>query len=163
MRKNSLTLNPVEDSDICILNKWLNKEHVLKWYHDADEWMYEIKERNGEFSFLTHYIVSVDGLPIGFCQHYDCFDAKEEWYDIEQAGRTFSIDYFIGEEAYLKKGYGKAIVKELVSVILNTKNPDAIIVLPEDENIASIKSLLSNGFKFDTDKEYYILDFNETN
>ena len=91
-----LTLLPVEDYDLPKLETWLKKEHVLRWYHDVDEWMNEIRERNGEFAFLNHYVAYWDNIPVGFGQWYDCFDAKEEWYQVEKPDEMFSIDYFIG-------------------------------------------------------------------
>ena len=73
-----LKLVPVQDSHIRQLTCWLNKEHVLKWYNDADEWLNEIKERKGNFSFLNHFIAQEGNHPIGFGQYYDCFAAKED-------------------------------------------------------------------------------------
>lgn len=152
---NTLTLRPVEDRDLSQLEIWLNKEYIMKWYHDAGEWLNEIKERNGSFSFLNHFIVLNDDKPVGFCQFYDCFDAQEEWYSITQPNEIFSIDYLIGEENFLRKGYGKRIVKLLMNEI-DKRNPEAeIVVQPEDENIASCKALLANGFVYDSEKEYY--------
>lgn len=154
---NTLTLRPVEDSDIGQLEIWLNKEYILKWYHDADEWLDEIKERKGSFKFLNHFIVQKEYSPVGFCQYYDCFDAREEWYYADQPGKIFSIDYLIGEEDFLQKGYGKKIVRLLINEIYN-RNPEAeIVVQPEDENIASCKALLANGFIYDRTKGYYKL------
>lgn len=34
-------IKPIEDGDIEQMQLWLNKPHVLKWYHDADEWLCE--------------------------------------------------------------------------------------------------------------------------
>lgn len=64
-------LFPVEDSHLQLLDNWLRKEYVIKWYNDADEWLNEIRARNAEFSFLHHYIVYVEDKPIGFGQWYD--------------------------------------------------------------------------------------------
>ena len=152
-----LKLKPVEDSDIKQLEIWLNTEHVLKWYHDASEWLNEIKERNGQFSFLNHFIVLNKSEPIGFCQYYDCFYAKEDWYCVDNTNEIFSIDYFIGEKEYLRKGYGKEIVRLLVNEIWKLSNKIDIVVQPEIENIASCKALLSNGFTYDENKKYFIL------
>ena len=152
-----LTIRPVENHDIELLEVWLNKPHVLKWYHDADEWLNEIRERNGDFSFLNHFIVMKDNKAIGFCQYYDCYDAQEEWYSVDNPKETFSIDYLIGEEPYLQKGHGKSIVKLLINTILKLYKDAKIIVAPEKENIASCKSLLANNFRYDYEKEYYAL------
>ena len=157
MKNDGLVLRSVGDGDVEQLEVWLNKEHVLKWYHDADEWLYEIWERDGEFAFLNHFIVLVDGTPVGFGQYYDCFDAKEEWYAAGAADEMFSIDYFIGEEGYLGKGYGKAIVAALVGMIRQRRPEAKIVVQPEPENIASGRALLANGFVFDETAGYYIM------
>ena len=152
-----LVSKPIEDGDISVMKNWLNKEHVLKWYHDTDEWLDEIKERKGRFSFLNHFMVFKGAVPIGFGQYYDCFDAKEDWYSIDNPNEIFSIDYFIGEEQYLRKGHGKEIVKLLTDQIHKRSKESIIIVQPEDENIASCKSLLANGFIYDGEKSYFIM------
>lgn len=45
-----LVLKLLEDSDVGQIQLWLNKPHVLKWYHDADEWLSEIKETKNSVS-----------------------------------------------------------------------------------------------------------------
>ena len=156
---NNLILKSVEDSDIRLLTVWLNKDYILKWYHDADELLKEIKERNGEFSFLNHFIVLAGDKPIGFCQYYDCYYAQEEWYSINNPNEIFSIDYLIGEEEYLGKGYGKKIVKMLIDKISKQQSAE-IVVQPDNENTASCKALLANGFIYDEGKEYFSLKLN---
>lgn len=153
-----LILRPVTDNYIPQLTIWLNKEHVQKWYHDPNEWLKEIRGRHDHFHFLNHFVVLKDSEPIGFAQYYDCFDAKEEWYVANKPGEFFSIDYFIGEEVYLQKGYGKMIVKLLVNEIECQYPKPKIIVQPENENIASCKTLLANNFTYDIEKCYYILE-----
>jgi len=159
MMQNQLNLRLIKNSDIDLLEKWLNKDYILKWYHDAGEWIREVAERNNAFSFLKHYIVLEKDKPLGFCQYYDCFDAQEEWYLIDTPNKIYSIDYLIGEENYLQKGYGKKIVEILVAKIVAEENPEAIIVQPDKENIPSCRVLLANGFIYDEEREYYVLKF----
>lgn len=150
------TLRPIEDEDIKQLEIWLNQEYILKWYNDADEWLNEIRERNGKFSFLNHFIVMKNDDPIGFGQYYDCFDAQEEWYSVNKPKEFFSIDYFIGERNCLRKGYGKIIVELLMNEIRKLAPEAKIVVQPDNENLASCKALLANGFIYDKEKDYYI-------
>ena len=55
-----LKFRPLQDNDISMIEMWLNKSHVKKWYEiphlniTLDDWICEIKERNGEFKWLTH-------------------------------------------------------------------------------------------------------------
>ena len=141
-----LSLRPVADSDLALLENWLNKDYILQWYHDAGEWLTEIKGRNGDFHFITHFIVIKGDKPIGFCQYYDCFEAAEEWYSINGRNEKYSIDYLIGEEAYLRKGLGKGIIALLVDRIFSFPDAERVTADIDKENRASEKALLSNGF-----------------
>jgi hypothetical protein len=78
--ENTIVIRPLVDTDYELFKTWLYKAHVLKWYHDTEDWLKEVRERSREFSFLHHFIVYKGDEPIGFCQYYDCFDAKELWY-----------------------------------------------------------------------------------
>lgn len=80
----------------------------------------------------------------------------EDWYKVEKRGDTFSIDYLIGNEAYLGKGYGKALVKLLTETIRKNERAKRIIVQPEKENGPSNHVLLANGYVFDEQKDYYV-------
>ena len=154
---NQLTLRPVNHADMELLAFWLKKEYILKWYHDADEWLHEIKERQGSFSWIHHSIVMDGDTPIGFCQYYDCYDAKEieDWYHVDRRGDTFSIDYLIGNESYLGKGYGKAIVHLITDAVKIKEKANRIIVQPEKDNYSSTHVLIANGYVFDEQREYY--------
>lgn len=160
---NQMTLRPVQDADITLLTEWLNKEYILTWYHDGGEWLDEINQRKGSFSWIHHFIVLADDTPIGFCQYYDCFDGNglENWYHVTQRGDTFSIDYLIGNEAYLGKGYGKAIIQLLTEMIQKKEHPRQIIVQPDKENKASNQVLLANGYRYDEAKEYFYKELKE--
>jgi len=64
-----LTLHPLFDGDIALMERWLRTPHVAQWYKHPDHWLNELRERRGEFSFLTHFIAELKGAPIGFCQY----------------------------------------------------------------------------------------------
>ena len=154
---NNISLRKVTDADISMLTEWLHKDYILKWYHDPDDWMHEIEGRNRDFGWIHHFIVMDNEIPVGFCQYYDCYDAKdiEDWYCVTERGDTFSIDYLIGNEAYLRRGYGKAIVKLLTDTIEKREQGKQIVVQPEKENNASNHVLMANGYIYDEQKEYY--------
>ena len=158
----SLTLRKIYDSDIALLTEWLNKDYILKWYHDTDDWLQEISGRNDEFSWIHHFIVMDEETPVGFCQFYDCYDANdmETWYEVIKRGDTFSIDYLIGNERYLGKGYGKAIVKLLTETVWQKEQVKQIIVLPDEDNHASNHVLMASGYVYDKCKSYYCKSFN---
>lgn len=145
-----ITLRPVEKTDMNLLSTWLNKDYIKKWYGDPEEWLAEIKNETGEFDWLNHYIVIHENIPMGFCQYYDCQKTPEgfEW-DNEPPG-TFAVDYLIGEEAYLKKGFGSIIIQKLCSLVGEREAVKQFVADPVPENVDSIKLLEKNGFVLDS-------------
>ena len=155
-----ITLRPLYENDVKLMEKWLYTPHVAQWYKHPKHWLDEINQRYGKFGFLSHFIVEFEGEPIGFCQYYDCYFAQE--YEVwneqcnpgERRGENFSIDYLIGDTRCLGKGYGKEILKLLTGKVRKT-GAKRVIVEPEKENIASAKVLEANGYKYNG-REYVL-------
>ncbi len=155
MCNQGLYLRNIEEADLALMDAWLHKPYILHWYEDPEAWIDEIKQRSGDFAFIHHFIVMEDEQPIGFCQYYDCYNAGEEWYSVHTPGETYSVDYLIGEEQYLRKGYGKKIIQMLIDRIREETQAKEIIVQPEEENQPSCKALISCGFEYDKTTAYY--------
>ncbi len=163
INKNEITIKPIRDEDIALFDRWLDKEYISKWFGDKEDWLHEISERNGEYSFLTHFIVYHNDRKIGYCLYADCFflkDLEEEGHDFENTygdvtvkGHTYEIGYLIGEEEYLNKGIGKVIIGILEDEIARIGGKE-IAADPSEENIFSVKALVSNGFKKKSDGDY---------
>jgi len=154
---NIITLLQLSDDYIPIIKTWLNKEYISKWFSDPEEWLNEINLRNTDFSFIQHFIAIHNGKPIGFCQYYPIDASNEDDYKAYMHTNAYSIDYVIGEEDYLERGFGKLIIQELYTRIFHDENGCLIVVKPEKENIKSCKTLLSVGFNYDKQTEVYVL------
>ena len=147
-----VTLRPFWDGDMALMERWLALPHVAKWYEHPADWLHELVNRRGEFRFISHFIAEIDGVPMGFGQYYDCFFTQQyeqwnaAWRIGERQGETYSIDYLIGEEAYLRKGYGKEIVRLLTEKV-QCLGARRIIVQPETDNAASCGALAANGYR----------------
>jgi RimJ/RimL family protein N-acetyltransferase len=154
----NISLRPFVDSDIPFFIEWLNKPYIQKWYDPIDEWLEEVENCDGTFSWISHFIVMFEDVPIGFCQYYDCFDSQnfEDWNGrkFENRGEVYSIDYLIGNENYLGKGYGKELVRLLTDMVF-ALGAKEIIVDPDKENVNSNGVLLANRYHFDKLNGYY--------
>ena len=137
---------------------------MKRWYEiphlgvTIDDWITEIKERNGQYQWLTHLIFAWQGCPIGLCQYYKCVNSSDEDFGTLSLSGAYGIDYLIGEEDYIGKGLGKSMISLLVDKVFSF--PDAQIVTAEieKENKASEGALLSCGFRLlDADSSRYIL------
>lgn len=150
-----LTCRPIAENDIPLLTTWLNKPYILKWYENPEDWLLEIRERNTTFQFVKHFIVLDGQLPIGFFQYYPCEQAKEAWYGNLPLAGTYSIDYLIGQEDYLGKGYGSTMIALITDAVFSLPDAARVIVQPDADNSPSCNSLLSNGYLFDNENALY--------
>lgn len=148
-----IELRLLNDDDISLVEAWLNREHVRKWYEiphlgvSINDWVYELKERNGEFKWLTHLIVLWQGSPIGLCQYYKCEDSRDEDFGTLPIKGSYGIDYLIGEESCLGKGLGKEMITSLVNVVLSLPDAKRVTADIDKKNKASERTLLSCGFE----------------
>ncbi len=151
-----VTLRTMSVADLPIFQKWLAVPHVAKWYHHPLDWVDEVQKQDQEFCWIHHFIVEQEGVPIGFCQYYACKDSDELWEGYTALGGSYSMDYFIGETEYLRKGIGKQMVEALLSEISLHSDLERIVVQPEPENEASCGLLLSCGFLLDAGRGIYV-------
>lgn len=157
----NIQLRQITDNDISLVSKWFEKKYIKRWLGEPSEWIEEIQLRSSKFSFISHKIAMFQSTAIGFCQYYDYYFAQEDWYTADTPKEIFSIDYFIGEEQYLRKGFGIQIVKLLVSEIKQHTTASKIIAQPEYNNTASRHTLESCGFEYNTENYYYYLDLKQ--
>lgn len=150
-----LVLRAFRDADRSLLQTWLHAAHVAKWYAHPEDWLAEVDQRDGAFAFLHHMIAEYGGVPIGFCQYYEYCKGGETWHgDIDTAG-AYSIDYLIGEPAYLGKKLGTRLVAALIDAVRRHADARLLLVQPEPQNRASCGALLSAGFLFDEARQLY--------
>lgn len=168
INKCEISIQSIQDEDIPLFDKWLKKEYIYKWLCPDGEtqreaWLDEVNNRNGKYDFIKHFIVYHNDSKIGYCLYADCFylkDIEEEGHDFEglygdvsEANHTYEIGYLIGEEEYLNKGISKIVIHKLEEKIIEMGGRE-ISADPSEENIFSIKALLSNGFKKKNDGDY---------
>jgi len=154
-----LVLRPFFDGDAALMERWLYAEHVKPWFARPENWLREIAGRREEFRFLTHFIAEFEGVPVGFCQYYDCWDAREleDWsIEIPAPGEVFSIDYLVGEAANLRRGFGRAMVTQMLER-LRALGVKRVAVQPEAGNTASRGLLMVCGFAEDGPRLLYSL------
>ena len=154
INENDIELKPLTKEYINLFAEWLNKEYIYKWLcpdgeEEKEAWLNEVNNVDGKYNHFHYFIVSYNKVNIGFCLFTDCFFEKE--YTLDTYGQNFDekyayeIGYLIGEEEYLGKGIGKIIVKKLEEKIIELGGKE-IFADPDEKNIISIKTLLSNGF-----------------
>jgi len=158
MDLDKVVFEPLLAEHIDLFAKWYDKDYICQWLGGPSEkeaWLEELRNKDGKYEWLIHYVVLYKGKIIGYCHYYDCFFVNDyhRFSNISKAEYSYGIGYLIGEEEFLGIGLGKAIVKKLEEVIIAIGGKE-IFADPIAGNIASIKTLLANGFIKIKDGEY---------
>lgn len=98
-------------------------------------------------------IINDNEIVIKSIQEEEGHDFQEMYGDVAEQNHTYEIGYLIGEEEFLNRGIGKRIIQILEDRIIEIGGKE-IAADPAEENIISIKALLSNGFKKKSDGDY---------
>ncbi|WP_050698780.1 GNAT family N-acetyltransferase [Anaeromassilibacillus senegalensis] len=151
-----IQLRVFKDTDILPFEQWLHQDYVAQWYEQPSAWMDEVRQRDGAFRFIHHFIAVYEGVDIGFGQYYAYEKSGEDWHGAIETAGTYSMDYLIGERAYLKKSLGTSLVKALLTAIFQEPDAQRVIVQPEAENRASCNTLRSAGFQYDEENRLYL-------
>ena len=155
-----ITFQPLQESHLPLLLKWLETPHVKAWWDQDVEWTPElIKEKYGSYvqgykgeqglkKPTQAYIVYVEDDPIGYTQLYNTHDfPREDKVSLAQHSDSLAgLDIFIGEEAFLGKGLGSRIIKKFLNEYVDP-HYDACFVDPDTANIKAIRAYENAGFK----------------
>lgn len=109
--------------------------------------------RVNRFKSNKSMIINNNEIVIKPIQEEEGHDFQEMYGDVAEQNHTYEIGYLIGEEEFLNRGIGKRIIQILEDRIIEIGGKE-IAADPAEENIISIKALLSNGFKKKNDGDY---------
>jgi RimJ/RimL family protein N-acetyltransferase len=154
----NIQLRPFTDDDMALFVDWLHSAHIQQWYSPVEAWIEEVRKRADEFSWIRHYIICADDVPIGFCQYYPYWKSGEDWNGRIPVEDTYSVDYLVGDVSYLRKGVASRALRLLSSIIFECTGAKRIIAQPDRDNAASRNTLRSAGFSYDEANDLYILE-----
>ncbi len=149
----NLRFKPLEVTDLELVYVWVQQPFVKRWFkHLVMPW----QEFQESFHYrlqcptLSIFIVETLNKPIGFIGYYDASEFPDGGGYDEPEG-TYGIDLFIGEEDYIGKGYGTAMLTQFIAKMLNERSAfhkpiTKIIVDPHTENTAAIALYKKLGF-----------------
>ena len=146
----SLTFRPLAKSDFRQFAQWLGKPFVKKYWPEPATVEHVAKEYGActDGDFTTRVYVVQDGKePIGIIQAFE-LASYPDWAKMIPMEGAVSIDYLIGEEDYIGRGYGTQMIKEFIQQVIKPTYPHAtgVATSAEVENKASLGALESAGF-----------------
>jgi RimJ/RimL family protein N-acetyltransferase len=138
--------------DLRLLHEWLQRPHVRRWYGDrktyeevVDHYLPAIEGRDP----TDHYIVVLDGRPIGMLQTYVVADYPEYAAAVGIADRqTAGTDILVGIEELTGKGIGTEILRRFTTdVVFARPETTSIVADPDSRNVASVRAFEKAGFR----------------
>jgi aminoglycoside 6'-N-acetyltransferase len=147
-----VALRPMTRGDLPHLIRWLNAEHVHRWYAvDGDptpDWVAENygPDIDGKTP-VTFWVIEVNGRSIGFCQDYRISD-QPDYALLTPDPDAIGFDYAIGEPAFVGRGIGARMAWVLLSSIPHRyPGATACFAAPDHRNAASLRMLAKVGFE----------------
>lgn len=171
----AINFRPLTKADFELFALWLGKPHVHRWWREPATVEHVEKEygacTDGDFTTRV-YVVQDNDKPIGIIQSFRLADYPDEDRSYPFRG-AISIDYFIGDETYIGRGYGARMIRLFIDTVACEQYPDAtgVATSAEVENLASVGALRKAGFKpggiiqgeYGTPERIMLLRFNDDN
>ncbi len=139
-----LTLRRATVGDAPLLRRWDDEPHVAA-SDPNDDWHWEA-ELGEDWPWREQLIAEVDGVPIGFLQIIDpAEEVSRYWGDVPANLRA--IDIWIGEAAYLGRGYGTRMMRWAIDLCFAEPAVEAILIDPLTSNTRAIRFYQRLGFR----------------
>lgn len=138
--------------DLALLHEWIRRPHALPWYGDHgtyDDVVAHYLPAIEGTDPTDHYIVVLDGAPIGMVQAYVVADYPDYAALVDVADRaTAGLDIIIGEESLTGRGLGTEILRRFVDeIVFRRGEATACVAGPDAENVASVRAFEKAGFR----------------
>lgn len=140
-----IEFRPLTEADLPLVDEWLQREHVARWWHKpAQESIAEYRAALEGRDPTDLYAIVLDGRPIGMLQTYLVSDYPE-WEAIVQVGPGVAgLDILIGEEELIGRGLGPEILAAFVRAVVSAPS---VVATVEEPNRRSWRAFEKAGFR----------------
>ena len=140
-----IEFRPLAEDDLPLVEEWLRRDHVARWWRD------DIAESLAEYRAALegrepteHFMIVVDGCAIGMIQTYLVSDYPE-WEEVVQVGEGVAgVDLMIGEEELIGRGLGPQILAAFARDVITAP---AVVATVEEANRRSWRAFEKAGFR----------------
>jgi RimJ/RimL family protein N-acetyltransferase len=137
-------------ADLPLLHEWLQRPHVRRWWRDRETWE-QVESHYGPAldgdEPTDHYLIVLDGRPIGMIQTYLAADYADEWPIGAEPGIA-GVDIVIGEEELTGQGLGPRVLRTFVDeIVFADPSVVACVAGPDVRNARSIRAFENAGFR----------------
>ena len=138
--------------DVPIIFKWFNLPHVQEYYSlhswSKDEVLHKFEPYITGEKPISGFLIKIDDKAVGYIQTYKVIDFPWNNQDlsIEIINNSAGIDLFIGDVAFIGKGFGYKIIDQFLAENIWPQF-NYCMVDPQINNIPAIRCYEKLGFK----------------
>ena len=144
--QQTLSFEKLTAAHLPLLYSWLNSSHLKGLYDNGYSSIEEVKSKYlNDQKEVSRFIVFDKEQPFGYIQSYKINATHEYARYSRPEGLTAGIDLFIGEESFLKKGFGSLILQQFIASL--ESGIERIIVDPCATNSSSMALFQKYGFQ----------------
>ena len=148
---------PLTADDLRLFHSWLQREHVKRWWRDretyeevVEHYLPAIEGREP----TDHYLIVLEGAPVGVIQTYLVVDYPEWAALIGEAEGVAGVDLLIGEERLTGRGLGPQVLETFArEVVFARPGTVACVATVEEANRRSWRAFEKAGFRHVRDVE----------
>jgi aminoglycoside 6'-N-acetyltransferase len=147
---------PLREKDLTLVREWLGRDHVRRWYgrDSIDASIRNYEEALAGRDPTDHYLIVLDGKPVGMIQTYLVTDYPEWEATVEVGPDVAGVDLFVGEEGQIGHGLGPQILEQFADeVVFGRENTQACVATVEEANRRSWRAFEKAGFRYVRDVE----------
>ena len=151
----TIAFPPLREEHVVLVERWLNEEHVARWWREPVEEAIQKRYPGIEGSRPTRqFLIELDGRPAGMIQTYLVRD-HPEWQELVQVGDDAAgVDLMIGEPDLVGHGVGpRVLTADVVFADPSTNATNVVVATVEEPNRRSRRAFEKAGFRYVRDVE----------
>jgi len=146
-----ITFRPLSYADLPLMHHWLNEGEAFTWYGRKPTTLEEITAEYTPTIEHTEpvsgFVILIDTQPAGYIQWYLTHDHPDYARQVSVPLDSAGVDLFIGDDQYLHRGLGPAIMREFLrDVVFTDPRVGRCIVDPDERNTIAIRAYEKAGF-----------------
>jgi aminoglycoside 6'-N-acetyltransferase len=148
-----ISFRPLTHADLPLMHRWLNEGEAFTWYGRKPTTLEEITAEYTPTIEHTEpvsgFVILIDTQPAGYIQWYFTHDHPDYARQVEVPTDSAGVDMFIGEERFLHRGYGSAIMREfLKEIVFADPRIGRCVIDPDERNTIAIRTYEKTGFRY---------------
>jgi aminoglycoside 6'-N-acetyltransferase len=147
MADSPYSFRPAAGADLPMFQRWLCTPEPRRWWGDPVH-EYSLLEEDLGNPGMTMLVVSYQGVPFAYAQHYEVHTWPQPHLSHLPAGSR-AIDAFIGVPEMLGVGHGTAFLR-LLALELKAAGVPVIAIDPDVGNFRARRAYEKAGFRGDT-------------